>query len=657
MKTLKSIQQILAALLVLADLNLVKVHAEPVDPAVASTMLNAGWLPRANRFVSFDLLPRLTSEHVVVSDVRAANGVNQHNYLAYFQGRYWIMWSDGPGIEGRVGQRVKCASSLDAIHWSPPDFVTPVAANSGPDSPVYNTNSTAGLRWVSRGLWERNGDLIALASLDEAAGYFGPSLELHAFRLNTADDSWTPLGVIADDAINNFPPKLLPSGEWMMSQRTHDYATVGTRFLIGGVSGIDQWQSFPVFGSDQSLKAEEPFWWGLPNGGLMSLFRDNAKSGFLYRSFSDDMGRNWSSPVKTNFPDATSKFHGMRLSDGRYILISNPDPERRDPLVISISDDGLVFHTMAYLVGGRWVDYPHVIEAEGSLVVAFSGGKQTVEVLKIPLSELDSVHNAPSGTDVIAYYNASPSSLLSSGVATPIAEASTMSLSSAYAGSGRYARSSKYNDVYFFSNAVGSSLSEAGFLEFSLSPMEGALEITGIEFDYALTGGPGYLPNRGSWILQVRSGALWVDLAEPVQSNVQSEGIAHGGFNWSSQFSVHGLGIQSNQSVKFRIAVFDQLNVSNEWMRIDNIKVYAKADSIDRIKVTGLVKHEDHVAISAAGLETNRGKYRMRRSGDLADGFPVVVDGPRYVTGSEGWFEDADPPADKGFYIVEHLVD
>ncbi len=50
----------------------------------------------------------------------------------------------------------------------------------------------------------------------------------------------------------------------------------------------------------------------------MALFRDNRRSGYIYRSFSTDNGRIWSQPVQTDFPDARSKFHGVRMSDGRY---------------------------------------------------------------------------------------------------------------------------------------------------------------------------------------------------------------------------------------------------------------------------------------------------------------------------------------------------
>jgi len=56
-----------------------------------------------------------------------------------------------------------------------------------------------------------------------------------------------------------------------------------------------------------------------------------------------------------------------------------------------VSADGLVFTKMLYLVGGRRVDYPHVIEHGGSLYAAFAGGKQTVEVLKVKLADADAV--------------------------------------------------------------------------------------------------------------------------------------------------------------------------------------------------------------------------------------------------------------------------
>ncbi|MHC4680456.1 MAG: exo-alpha-sialidase, partial [Planctomycetota bacterium] len=362
-------------------------YPHPKTNPESSVMLTGDWVPADPHQINFSALPRIPSEHVVISDVRTEKGVNQHNYLTYYSGRYWAMWSDGPGVEDRVGQRVAFTTSGDGLDWSDPKYITSYPPNSRPDSPLYNTRSPKGFRYISRGFWQREGRLLALASLDEAGKFFGPSLELHAFRLNPDNDTWEDMGVVYDNTINNFPPKLLPNGEWMMTRRTDERDVY---MLTGGTKSLDQWQAHPVVSYGESgLRAEEPYWWVLPDNNLLALFRDNAGSGFLFRAFSMDNGRTWTKPVRTDFPDARSKFNGLQLSDGRFVLVSNPNPKKRDPLALSISNDGLVFHKMGYLVGGRHVDYPHVIEHNGCLLVAFSGGKQSVEVLKIKVSDLD----------------------------------------------------------------------------------------------------------------------------------------------------------------------------------------------------------------------------------------------------------------------------
>ena len=366
----------------------------PVKNPTSPVMLAGDWLLNNPQGVDFDNLPRVPSEHAVVNDVRDAGGtrVNQHNYLAHYEGLFWAMWSDGPGsprasperhwnvVPGHdlAGQRVSFAISESGMHWSESRDL------AGPPE--------AGFGWIARGFWIREGKLLALASRYKAPGYDGPGLQLHAFEMAPGKPAdWKHLGIAYDDALNNFPPKMLPNGKWMMSRRDHRR---DVHLLFGGTESFNRWDSTPfVRYSDTDLMAEEPYWWVLPDGDLMALFRDNREGGVLFRAFSIDQGRTWSRPVRTNFPDATSKFHGLRLSDGRYVLISNANPRRRDPLTIALSDDGLVFTRMGYLVGGRHVDYPHVIEYDGHLYVAFAGAKQTVEVLKIRVSDLAVLDN------------------------------------------------------------------------------------------------------------------------------------------------------------------------------------------------------------------------------------------------------------------------
>ena len=160
--------------------------------------------------------------------------------------------------------------------------------------------------------------------------------------------------------------------------------------MIGGDDAFNQWQIFPLASYDGNGRPEEPYWYVLPDGkNIVGLIRDNGRSGRLLRTFSTDNGHTWSPIVKTNFPDATSKFFVLRTSRDYYAMVSNANPRRRDPLTLAISPDGLVFTHLFYLVGGRHVDYPHIIEYDDHLFIAFSSAKQTMEVLKVSLDNLD----------------------------------------------------------------------------------------------------------------------------------------------------------------------------------------------------------------------------------------------------------------------------
>src|SRR5262245_52154735 len=77
-------------------------------PADESPIMLAGdWVPQSTHQIDFANLPRVPSQHAVVVDVRADKtprntldlkngGMSQHNYVTHHDGKYWIMWSQGP---------------------------------------------------------------------------------------------------------------------------------------------------------------------------------------------------------------------------------------------------------------------------------------------------------------------------------------------------------------------------------------------------------------------------------------------------------------------------------------------------------------------------------------------------------------------------------
>jgi len=353
-------------------------------------LMSTGTEPRGIHYAS---LPRVPSKHTIISDVRDRGGkwVHQHAYLVYHDGRFWAMWSDGPGVQrpnvtperhrnivpghDQPGTRVSFATSPDGLNWSVPTDL------SGPPR-------IDGFGWIARGYWVRDGELLALASHFNAPGYHGEGLSLEAFRWDRPTGKWVAHGTVLDDTLNNFPPKRLPNGQWMMSRRDHKR---DLSVAVGGVDAFNDWETRPVsaYGTEQGKRPEEPYWYVLPDGqNLVGLFRNNAGKS-LIRAFSTDCGQTWTPLVNTNFPDATSKFYALRTSRGYYALVSNSNPARRDPLTVAVSRDGLVYTHLFYLVGGRHIDYPHVIEHDGYLLIAFSGAKQTMEVLRVSLTDLD----------------------------------------------------------------------------------------------------------------------------------------------------------------------------------------------------------------------------------------------------------------------------
>jgi hypothetical protein len=347
----------------------------PVDNPRSTLMLDLPGSGTDPEGIDFARLPRLAGKHAVVSQGDPQWKFRLHNYLAHHDGRYWCIWSHGPVIEDKARQHIQYATSRDGLQWSEPRVLT------GPPREGYG--------YIARGLWIRDGQLIALASLYEAPAFHDGDLELDAFAWNPQQAAWQPLGMVYDDTLNNFAPKRLPDGPWMMTRRN---AKRQMSVMLGGVKSLNDWEVLPLttYQREDGARPEEPFWWILPDGNLVGLFRDNGGSKRLLRAFSTDNGRHFSQPVVTNFPDARSKFNALRTSRGDFVMVSNPNPRGRNPLCLSTSADGLVFRQMFVLPIEEkgTLQYPHVIQHGDHLLIAFSRNKTSIEVLRIPLSEI-----------------------------------------------------------------------------------------------------------------------------------------------------------------------------------------------------------------------------------------------------------------------------
>ena len=333
--------------------------------------------------IDYDKLPVIPVTHAVVSAGDPDWQFRLHNYLVHYDGKFWCMWSHGPVVEDLPTQHVRYATSSDGLKWSEPKILIP------PPKEPY--------AYIARGFWVRDGQLLALAAHYKGKGAFGvdKELKLEAYAFDPKTDRWRFQSVVYDNAINNFPPEKLPTGEWMMSRRD---ARFNVFALIGGTQGIDQWRSVEIVDRLKAVRTsgfspDEPVWWVQPDRSLIGLFRDNGGSNRVFRSTSADGGKSWTQPVRTNFPNATSKLYSLRISNGTRLLISNANPRvGRRELHVSSSADGVVFTRMACLgipsPKPATLQYPHAIEHDGHLFIAFSRNKTAIEIIRVKIEDL-----------------------------------------------------------------------------------------------------------------------------------------------------------------------------------------------------------------------------------------------------------------------------
>lgn len=376
------------------------------DPLEILNLPGSGTDPAA---IDFENLPRLNGTHAVINPVTLSPDfqpgerlemdrmrLNLHNYLIHHDGRFWCIWSDGPKVEDWPTQEVKFATSNDGLHWSAAESVT-----GTPEEPYA---------FIARGLWVRDGQLLALAAHYRGKGAFGANkeLELQAYGWNPERRRWEFVSRVYDNAINNFPPQRLPDGNWILTRRD---ARFNVTILIGGRQRIDDWREFRVVDLNEvpGFRPDEPIFWRMPDNSLNALFRDNGGSRRLFHATSRDLGRTWTTPVLTNFPNSTSKIFSTDTTRGYRVLVSNANPKwGRRELHLSVSRDGKHFIRMARLdvpappapagfesiwkkfaYGIASLQYPHVIEHDGYLWVALSRCKLQTEVFRVSLDDVD----------------------------------------------------------------------------------------------------------------------------------------------------------------------------------------------------------------------------------------------------------------------------
>ena len=144
------------------------------------------------------------------------------------------------------------------------------------------------------------------------------------------------------------------------------------------VDRVRRWEKTPKLAAPAGLEAIQPAILGHGDGTFQILCR--TKQGFLAESWSKDDGRTWSELRPTALPNPNGAIDGLRLSDGRFLLVYNDSAADRGTLSLAISTDGRDWSKVISLesAAGEF-SYPAVIQARNGLVhITYSWNRQRI---------------------------------------------------------------------------------------------------------------------------------------------------------------------------------------------------------------------------------------------------------------------------------------
>lgn len=323
-------------------------------------------------------------------------------FVTWFQGNFYVMYTNAPIGEADLGERVSIKKSPDFASWS-------TSLNIGPDMGRFNLvcNMAGGFRVYNNVLYAVYStfeyDPSVLVNGGRPATDIGYLYCKSYWRSTTDGISWTAPVELGPNAQNNAPIKAIASGRLIMACHTmFPYSD--------NPSGLSGWETAGICteisrdDADTILIAKALEGWSswvgeadfyqLTSGEIRMLLRSADNVLWMTKSF--DNGQTWSNPGQTSFAHSSSKFAAGRLADGRYYVIGNPPPER-DVLSMWTSTDGTTFnkrydlgstpYTVQYpgFAKDGAYGYPSFMEMNGEGFVVVSRGKESILGLRFTL--------------------------------------------------------------------------------------------------------------------------------------------------------------------------------------------------------------------------------------------------------------------------------
>ncbi|MCK4677696.1 MAG: exo-alpha-sialidase [Bacteroidales bacterium] len=346
---------------------------------------------------------------------------NHHTGLTYFNGILYASWDQHARDENASGQHTLIRRSPDmGVTWTEVEVLFPPLSKKVPATDPYPYTRFQ----TNNGFVEMDGILYAITDVAEwsaaGRGKIGPRIKLGRLtRTMNPDGSVGDIFWLLDKSPQPVPgfPAFVP-GDPVLVNKLNEYLSnpLTEPQLLFGVG------DFP--GTDDNHGTGEGQAWQFEDGTWVKMFRDSglkgaksqeedeaAKSRRNYACCSFDDGQTWTLATRTSFPDACGRSTSGKLPDGQVYIINAGWPLSnkkggRSMQTLSLSRDGLNFDRTVLLQfiapakryegRSKAVGFQaHSVVAGKYLFVLSSLNKEDIQLLRIPLSELESFDEMP----------------------------------------------------------------------------------------------------------------------------------------------------------------------------------------------------------------------------------------------------------------------
>ena len=117
-----------------------------------------------------------------------------------------------------------------------------------------------------------------------------------------------------------------------------------------------------------------------------------SQQGLITQAWSTDGGVTWGPMSPTDLPNPSAGIDGLRLRDGRFLLVYNPTTRGRRRLAVAVSDDGRSWRRAVALENapnGEY-SYPAMIQtADGLVHVTYTWRRQRIRHVVVDPSQIE----------------------------------------------------------------------------------------------------------------------------------------------------------------------------------------------------------------------------------------------------------------------------